>query len=127
GTSAAAAGAAAPRGNRMRPTLHNSSSPPVAGFTRTSHTAIHAIGSSSPPPPIALPRHRHDRDPPARSRDLSQAITRQTMLKIVTTNPIAASGPGQPRPWRLLIPSFVAHLRVWAPPYPRWREPVPPP
>jgi hypothetical protein len=44
-----------------------------------------------------LTRRRHDGGLPARSRDLSQAITAQTMLKIVTTNPIAASGPGQPR------------------------------
>ena len=57
----------------------------MAGLTPNSHSAIQAMGSSSSPQPIARTRGRHDREPPARSRDLSQAITKQTMLKIVTT------------------------------------------
>src|SRR5215475_5984324 len=100
----------------MRTAPHSSSRPTVAGFTPNSHSAIQAIGSSSTPHPIALTRHRHDRDPPARSRDLSHAITAQTTLKIATTNPIAASGPGQPRLMAAADSSFVARTCEVGPP-----------
>ena len=69
----------------MSTAADSSSSPTVAGLTPNSHIAIQAIGRSSSPHPIALTRRRHDGGAPARSRDRSQAITRQIMLKIVTT------------------------------------------
>src|SRR2546423_1048304 len=65
----------------------SSSRPTVAGLTPNSHIAIQVMGRSSSPHPIALTRRRHDREPPARSRDLSQATTKQTTLKTVTPTP----------------------------------------
>src|SRR5215471_240504 len=69
---------------------HSSSKTIVRRLRPNSHSATQATASAASAHPSARRRRHHE--PPPRPRDLSQPITAQTVMKIVTMSPIPASG-----------------------------------